>query len=279
MPPDTGRGRWGTVADYALTLTDTEIARYRFMAHAALQTERDQWASAGVGHGARVADIGCGPGAVAIVLAGLVGASGTVHALDRDPAALAVARDMAKAAGATNIVCSEGAATDTGLAPGSVDVVMLRHVLAHNGGREQAIVQHLASLVRPGGCVYLVDIDATAMRMRPPENAAAMMEMAERYAQFHAGLGNDLSVGLRLGDLLERAGLEDVDHRGRYEIIRPRSGMRPPAWAARAEMLAAGVVNDDDLTRWQAEFDRLDRGEVSFTLFMSTFTAAARRPA
>src|SRR3712207_7951330 len=34
-----------------------------------------------------------------------------------------------------------------------------------NGGREQAIVDHLASLVRPGGTVYLVDVDATALRV------------------------------------------------------------------------------------------------------------------
>lgn len=61
-----------------------------------------------------------------------------------------------------------GQATDTGLGADSFDVAVLRHVLAHNGGTEQAIVDHLAALVRPGGAVYLVDVDLTAPAERPP---------------------------------------------------------------------------------------------------------------
>ncbi len=145
---------------------------------------------------------------------------------------------MAEAAGLANVVCSEGSATDTGLAPGSLDVVMLRHVLAHNGGREQV----LSTSSRPGPA-WRLRIPRRHRRDRHADPAArergALAEMAERYAAFHAGLGNDLSVGLRLGEMLERAGLDGVDHRGRYQIIRPQPGMRPPAWAARAEMLAA----------------------------------------
>jgi hypothetical protein len=173
---------------------------------------------------------------------------------------------------------SEGSAEETGLDPESVDVVMLRHVLAHNGGREQSIVNHLASLVRPGGVVYLVDVEATAMRWHPVEKAAVVADINERYRQFHTGLGNDLSVGLRLGDLLERAGLEHVNHRGQYSVVRPTVGMRPPPWAAREQMLAAGVITDGDIAMWQAEFERLDRGEKSLTLFVPTFTAFARKP-
>jgi SAM-dependent methyltransferase len=216
-----------------------------------------------------------------------------VHAVDRDLQALALARHAAEEAGLSNVGFSEGAAEEaglsnvgfsegaadrTGLDPESVDVVMLRHVLAHNGGREQGIVNHLASLVRPGGAVYLVDVEMTAFRVYPVEKTAVVTEINECYRQFHAGLGNDLSVGLRLGELLEHAGLEQVDHRGRYEVVQPWAGMRPPPWAAREQMLAAGVTTDSDIERWQAEFERLDRGEMSLTLFVPTFTAFARKP-
>ncbi len=44
---------------------------------------------------------------------------------------------------------------------------MLRHVLAHNGGAEDAIVAHLATLLRPGGCLYLVDAYLTAILSSP----------------------------------------------------------------------------------------------------------------
>jgi len=36
--------------------------------------------------------------------------------------------------------------------------------------------------------------------------------------------------------------------------------------------------DDDDVARWQAEFERLDRGDVTLTLFMATFAATGRKP-
>ena len=263
---------------YALALSDAEVARYRFMAQRAAQQEAEQWAAAGVVTGAVVADVGCGPGAVSAVLAERVGPNGRVYAVDRDPSALSLASQAAEAAGLSNVLFSQGSADATGLEAGSIDVVMLRHVLAHNGGREQAIVDHLASLVRPGGAVYLVDIEATGLRWHPADQAGSLAELDGAYQRFHAGLGNDLSVGLRLGELLERAGLERVDHRGQYSVIRPMPGLRPPSWAAREQMVAASIIDAGDIARWQIEFEQLDRGEKALTLFVPTFSAFARKP-
>jgi hypothetical protein len=63
------------------------------------------------------------------------------------PAALEAFPDMAATdelvaavparAGLSNVETVVGDAAATGLAPGSLDVAMLRHVLSHNGGREQ----------------------------------------------------------------------------------------------------------------------------------------------
>lgn len=267
------------MSDYVLKLSEGEVGRYRFMAQVAARTEADQWAAAGIQEGATVADIGCGPGAVSAVLADIVGPRGTVHAVDRDPEALALARRLASEAGLSNVIASEGTATATGLEPESVDVVMMRHVLAHNGGQEQAIVDHLTTLVRPRGSVYLVDIEARGMRVHPEDQAPALVALGDRYVQFHAGLGNDLSVGLRLGDLLRCAGLEDVDHQGRYQIFAPPPGMRPPAWAAREQMLATGILSEDHVRRCEAELEQVDRGELSITMFMPSFTASGRKPA
>lgn len=266
------------MSTYLLGLDDTEVARYRFMAAAAEQAEHDQWVAAGVVPGAAVADVGCGPGAVSAALARLVGPTGRVLAIDRDPAAVALARQWAAQQGLANLEASVGTAQDSGLSPASVDVAMMRHVLAHNGGHEQAVVDHLATLVRPGGCVYVVDIEGSAMRMHPPDELGVLREMAERYGRLHASLGNDLSVGLRLGELLERAGLQLLDHTGRYQVVRTQPGMRPPAWAARQQMLATGVIDEDDVRRWQSELERMDRGELAFTMFVPVFTAFARRP-
>lgn len=115
-------------------------------------------------------------------------------------------------------------------------------------GREEAIVAHAADLVRPGGHVYLVDIDATGIRNRqlPPD----IEDLNSRYWQWHRQCGNDISVGLRLNELLEAAGLDRIDYQGRYEVASVPPGFRPPSWAGREALEEAGMATPDDVQRW-----------------------------
>jgi len=262
---------------YALELDEREVERYRMMAEQARAAEADLWELAGIVPGARVADVGCGPGAMLPALSAAVGPEGRVEAVDADPAAVAAARALVAAAGLANVSVAEGRADRTGLAPGSLDVVMLRHVLAHNGGAEDAIVAHLATLVRPGGCLYLVDADGTAMRLLPEH--ADLADLQERYQAFRAARGDDNRAGLRLADRLVRAGLEVVEFRGRYTIGSPPPGVRPPGWAAREAMLAAGLATEADVRRWDRAFQQMDAAPVRPTFFAPMFTAVGRRPA
>ncbi|MEX5636585.1 methyltransferase domain-containing protein [Parafrankia sp. FMc2] len=271
--PEPGNG-------YGLTLSPQELARYQIMAAQAREDEAAEWAAAGVVPGARVADVGCGPAALAVTLAAAVTPTGTVHAVDRDPAALALGRQVVAGAEAGNVVLSEGSAEASGLPASSYDTVMMRHVLAHNGGREQAIVDHLATLAKPGGWVYLLDIEASAIRLvGDPPAVAALVELDDRYRSFHAAKGNDLSVGLRLAGLLRAAGLTSVHQRGWYNIIKPPPGLRPPAWAAVPAMTAAGLVDADDVARWEKAFTELDAAVERPTMFVPVFSARAQRPA
>jgi SAM-dependent methyltransferase len=175
----------------------------------------------------------------------------------------------------SNIRCQQGSATATGLEPASFDVVIMRHVLAHNGGREQAIVEHLATLLKPGGCVYLVDIEMTAVRTYPA--APDLDDLGKRYQAFHAARGNDVSVGLRLGELVRGAGLEVLEHRGWYEVAQPPPGFRPPSWAARDAMVAEGFATQEDLDRWIAALEWHDANPGRLTLFIPLFSATGRR--
>lgn len=262
------------MSDYALVLSDEEVTRYRIMAARARADEAEEWQAAGITPGARVADVGCGPGATLVQMAEVVGPTGSVVGVDSDPAAVAVARALIAQSGVGNATVRTGAADSTGLDEASFDVVVMRHVLAHNGGREQAIVSHLADLVRPQGCVYLVDVDMTAMRMRgAPADA---MELADRYIELLRRRGNDPTTGLRLGELMSAAGLTVFDYRGKMMSVPP--GMRPPAWAAREAMVAAGLATQDDLDRWQRALERLEEQEDLPVVFAPFFTAIGRRP-
>jgi SAM-dependent methyltransferase len=262
---------------YALQLDPGEVERYRMMAAQARADEADLWELAGIGPAASVADVGCGPGAILPALSDAVGPGGRVKAVDADPEAVAAASALVAAAGLGNVSVARGRADHTGLEPGSLDVVMLRHVLAHNGGGEDAIVAHLATLVRPGGCVYLVDVDGTAVRSLPEH--ADLTDLDERYGAFRAARGDDNRAGLRLADRLARSGLELLEFRGRYFIGQLPATVRPPSWAAREAMVAAGVATEDDVRRWDRAFREVEAAPVPPTKFVPVFTAVGRRPA
>jgi precorrin-6B methylase 2 len=263
------------MTDYALALDEVELQRYRMMAANAQQVESELWTRAGIGPGARVADVGCGPGAVSAVLAEMVGPSGAVAAVDADEVAVENARAALSATGLQNWSASVGSADATGLTAGGFDVVMIRHVLAHNGGREQAIVEHAASLLRPGGVLYLVDVDLTTTKMHPSE--PDFDDLFSRYVDYHRAKGNNPEIGLELRWLLEGAGLHVLDHRGRIDIIPAMPGMRPPPWAAREAMLAAGIVTEADIERWARALERFDAAQRRPLIFPTIFVALGRR--
>src|SRR6266487_6075317 len=82
------------MSEYALAISDAEVARYRMMAANALLLEAAQLRAAGVVEGAVVADVGCGPAAMSVALAAEVGPSGRVLAVERDAQALDTARAL-----------------------------------------------------------------------------------------------------------------------------------------------------------------------------------------
>ena len=109
------------MADYALAVSEEEVQRYRFMAERARVDEAPLWRRAGIRPGAVVADVGCGPAAVSVVVADLVGPAGHVIAVEREASARAEALQLIPAAGADNVELSEGTASDTGIPAASVD--------------------------------------------------------------------------------------------------------------------------------------------------------------
>jgi SAM-dependent methyltransferase len=258
---------------YALRLDPAERDRYRMMAAAAHETEGAEWARAGIGPGASVADIGCGSGAVLRLLADAVGPDG--QAVGVDGATEAIEAALAEVGELLQASVRLGDAAATGLPTAAFDVVMCRHVLAHNGGREAQIVGHLAELARPGGAVYLVDVDHTMLWMSPSDPDVA--DLHGRYLEYQTGRGNDLQVGRSLGGLLEGAGLTVHAFRVDGPIVRAPAGVRSPGWAARGELREAGLATDADVARWDEAFRRMDALAQRPWACVTTVSAVGRK--
>ncbi|MBE0479988.1 MAG: class I SAM-dependent methyltransferase [Dehalococcoidia bacterium] len=108
----------------------------------------------GIKEGYQVLDYGCGPGSYIVPLAELVGASGKVYALDIHPLAIQEVRKLAKKKGLAN-VCTIFA-SEPGLPPASVDIVLLYDILHHLRNVSEVLVD-LHRILRPEGILSVRD--------------------------------------------------------------------------------------------------------------------------
>jgi len=136
-------------ADYALGNTDAEHERLIWQsARVAPITER-LFREAGIGPGQRVLDLGSGVGDVAMLAARLVGPSGEVVGIERDPRSIARARARVAEAGLRNVSFTQ---TDVSQIPDSepFDAAVGRFILMWLPDPVAAL-RSLSRLVRPGG--------------------------------------------------------------------------------------------------------------------------------
>jgi ubiquinone/menaquinone biosynthesis C-methylase UbiE len=185
----------------------------------------------GVTPGAAVLEVGAGGGSVVEWLAGEVGPSGRVVALDLDVRFVdRLASDVVEVQSA-DVVRDE-------LPDGEFDVVHARLLLEHLA-EAPAVIDKLARALRPGGTLVIEDYDWTAFGFDPSD------EQTERGAQgimaFMTLTGFDRLFGRRLVGLLDAAGLADVRGAGRSLII-DRSHPGYPFFRLSFEQLAGPAV-------------------------------------
>jgi SAM-dependent methyltransferase len=157
-PPD------GSMSSYAVALWDSEAATFdEAPDHGLLDAGvRAAWRSllldALPPAPASVADLGCGTGTLAVLLAQ---ERYRVEAVDFSPAMVALAKDKVDAVPVgvgSRVTVRSGDAADPGIAPASVDVVLCRHVLWALPDPVAAVGRWVSAL-RPGGRLVLVEGD------------------------------------------------------------------------------------------------------------------------
>jgi SAM-dependent methyltransferase len=156
------------------------------------------WTAAGIGPGARVVDLGCGPGTFLPELAGRVGPLGRVAGVDGAEEAVRTAGALVGQLGLRGRADVVRARTeDTGLVAGSFDVAFMRNVLVHNGPALNAILQHVAALLRPGGHLLSAEPDVTGLII--PDTAPDEQDLERRWITMmrkRAGMTRPWAAGL-----------------------------------------------------------------------------------
>lgn len=195
-------------ASYPLSLSAAEVARLeRQGARFAPATVR-VFEAAGVRRGMRVLDVGCGTGESSLLVASLVGKTGSVVGVDRDGGALAVARGRVAGQAGAPIDLVEGDLHSMPLAGRPFDAAVGRFVLMFQQDIATS-VGSIATHVRPGGIVAFVEIDRTpTFPSRPQLPLWEQIGALVGEALSRAGTGRH--TGMDICPALLAAGLADV---------------------------------------------------------------------
>jgi ubiquinone/menaquinone biosynthesis C-methylase UbiE len=149
--------------DYAMGRTEAETERLIRQSGFYAPFTRRLFEEAGLSPGMRVLDVGTGAGDVALMAAEMVGASGSVVGVDRNPEVLETARARALTLGLTNTTFVEGDAGALDL-DGGFDAAVGRLVLMHQPD-PVATLRAVAAEVRPGGIVAFQEYNVTTRSM------------------------------------------------------------------------------------------------------------------
>ena len=130
------------------------------------------WAELDLSQGITFLDLGCGQGNYALAAADRVGPAGVVYAVDLWEEGIAALRERAGRSGRGNLKALVAPAGRIPLANLSVDVGFLAtvlHDLAEAGTAAGALAE-LARVIKPGGCLAIVEFDKIDGPPGPPRH-------------------------------------------------------------------------------------------------------------
>lgn len=186
---------------YALGHSPQEYARLARQGEIMKPMTRRLFAEAGVQAGMRVIDLGSGAGDVCMLLAEMVGLSGTVIGLDLDEDVLLHARERAAAAGFANITFTHSDFTHY-VPSAPLDAIVGRLVLMYQADPAASLAK-LATYLRPGGVVAFIE----PWFQPPPGPESTMKTAITCLVETLRRSGAQVDLGPRLHRVFQAAGL------------------------------------------------------------------------
>jgi SAM-dependent methyltransferase len=266
----------GAPGPYTLATGEAAEHRLRILHHLYGWGTRRLLVAAGLRRGMRVADVGCGVGTVTAMLAQLVGPGGHVVGIDRCAAQLARARERL-ATGGMVARFVEASATDTGLPPGSFDLVYCRFLLLHLPDPGRAL-REMQSLLRPGGTLVCEDGDLTSAGSEPPSALGAFADLLGRLGPKR---GVDYTLGRRLFHLVLAAGFPDPEISFHQPVVARGEDKRLLELSVAESgpaLIEAGLITAEELDRTLAEMRRLNADPTVLAVMPRMTQVWARKP-
>ena len=196
--------------DYFIGVHARELGRLREQ-HAAWEPEtRALWQRAGFSAGQHIADLGSGPGFSAFDLAGMVGPSGRVTALDKAAPFVDFLSAEAKARGLMNIDAVVADITQTDALAAPLDGAFCRFFLAFLIGDLDQVLARIHKSLKPGGVFAAMEyLTLGSTTCLPPMRGFDAHTRA--WQQYYVAHGGDTEVGRYLPQKLASAGFSVVE--------------------------------------------------------------------
>ena len=220
----------------------------------------------GVKEGWRAVDIGCGPIGILDMLSQRVGRSGRVVGVERETRFVEMAQAEIARRRLTNATVVSGDALSADFEYGTFDLVHERLVLINMPpSNQQALVDQMAALARPGGTVAVASWDRASHVCYPQHPSWDILDQAYREAV--RTTNGDGAVGRTLPSLLRSAGISSIRTKAHVRIVEigelRRTHRIEILKAARRRILALGRMSENEFdTHLKAVAEHLDDPET-----------------
>ena len=264
-------------SSYSLGATDAELRRLIALASHEEDRVVDACRRAGIGAGATVLDLGCGPLGALSALANVVGRNGTVIGIDASAHALEKARSQVPGARFVHADVTEVSRGRLGVA--TIDLAYSRLMLLHQPDPAR-VLRHISEL-HAGVVIAHEPSDLPSHAPASEPHVPAMTRVWELVIAAARSRGARTDFGRRGRAYLEGAGFAVESHRAYVVHYPPDIGYEIPRVALhslRPVLAQHGLASDDEIARLDRELaDAKQRADVQWVSSPLMFEWIGRR--